>query len=223
MDEDDSIEDKIRIMARRTFKQRILLEHKVLTSCVCLCSDCLIRLEASRPPKSKAPSLYEIESAMIAPFFPTVFSSSLQNIMSLQTVPYPSLRVPIILPFLRTAILALPGALTTEGLFRIPGDQDQVMFLREQIDRGIYALPALGEKDAVDDAAVLCSVLKMWLRELEQPLILEDRYDEALRAAAGEGEGAVSALGEERGTCCDLVRSLPKLVLIFLTTMRFDS
>jgi hypothetical protein len=142
---------------------------------------------------------------MSSPFNPTVFSSSLPVIMSLQSTPYPSLRIPIILPFLRTALLALPSTLTTEGLFRIPGDYDQVMWVRERIDRGRYEL-LQGE---VEDPAVLCSVFKGWLRELEEPLIPEERYDEALRAAAVDAD-AGSQLENGKSGCCELVETLPK-------------
>jgi hypothetical protein len=74
-----------------------------------------------------------------AAFYPSVYGESLDRIMSLQSRSYPSLKVPVILPFLADGILAL-GGLTSEGIFRVPGDADAVSELKSRIDRGHYQL-----------------------------------------------------------------------------------
>jgi hypothetical protein len=57
--------------------------------------------------------------------------------MDLQKRSHPIDKVPVILPFLADAILALGGT-TSEGIFRIPGDS--VSELKSRIDRGNYEL-----------------------------------------------------------------------------------
>jgi hypothetical protein len=59
--------------------------------------------------------------------------------MDLQKRSHPTDKVPVILPFLADAILALGGT-ESEGIFRIPGDGDSVSELKSRIDRGNYEL-----------------------------------------------------------------------------------
>jgi hypothetical protein len=59
--------------------------------------------------------------------------------MSLQERSYPELLVPVILPFLADGVLALGGT-HTEGIFRVPGDNEAVGELKSRMDRGHYQL-----------------------------------------------------------------------------------
>ena len=86
---------------------------------------------------------------------------------------YPHQKIPIILPFLGDGILAL-GGMKAEGIFRVPGDNDSVSGLKLRIDRGYYTL------DGVDDPHVLASLMKLWLRELCDPLVPEELYNECV-------------------------------------------
>jgi hypothetical protein len=72
-------------------------------------------------------------------FNPSTFGESLSAIMRLQERTYANSKVPIILPFLADGILALGGT-KSEGIFRIPGDGDEVSDLRVRIDKGFYNL-----------------------------------------------------------------------------------
>lgn len=81
--------------------------------------------------------------------------------------------MPIILPFLSDGILAL-GGMKSEGIFRVPGDGDSVSELKLRIDKGYYTL------DGFDDPHVLASVLKLWLRELADPLIPDELYNDCI-------------------------------------------
>lgn len=80
---------------------------------------------------------------------------------------------PKVLSFLSEAVIQLKGA-ESEGIFRVPGDLDQVIHLQIQIDSGVYEL---GD---VKDPAVPASLLKQWTRELEEPVIPRDFYDKCL-------------------------------------------
>ena len=95
--------------------------------------------------------------------------------MRLQTRSYPNERVPIVLPFLADGILALGGT-HAEGIFRVPGDGDAVAELKLRIDRGFYNL------EGIDDPHVPASLLKLWLRELQAPLVPDELYNECVRA-----------------------------------------
>lgn len=72
---------------------------------------------------------------MGAAFNPSVFGSTIEQTMAIQAELYGADRVPIVLPFLANAILAL-GGITTEGVFRVPGDMDSIAMLKDRIDRG---------------------------------------------------------------------------------------
>jgi hypothetical protein len=96
--------------------------------------------------------------------------------MQRQEGAYPELRIPIILPFLADGILALGGT-ESEGIFRVPGDNDIINHVKTQIDRGQYQL------NGVDDPHVVASLFKMWLRELEEPLVPSSMYNAALQAS----------------------------------------
>jgi hypothetical protein len=124
--------------------------------------------------------------------------------MRLQQRTYPDAQVPIVLPFLTDGILALGGT-RTEGIFRVPGDGDAVAALRVRLDRGQYTLA-----DA-DDPHVPASALKLWLRELQAPLVPAEMYDACVAAAATR----------EPGRCVEMVRRLPTVnrrVVLFLVS-----
>ncbi|KAJ6602191.1 hypothetical protein B0H10DRAFT_2081219 [Mycena sp. CBHHK59/15] len=136
---------------------------------------CLKRLAfiAKKGPRGKPPTSAEIETASDAAFNPSTFGESLDAIIRLQERNYPHQKVPIILPFLADGILALGGS-KSEGIFRVPGDGDSVSELKLRIDKGYYTL------DGVDDPHVLASLMKLWLRELCDPLVPEEMYNECI-------------------------------------------
>ncbi|KAJ7690652.1 hypothetical protein B0H17DRAFT_1064302 [Mycena rosella] len=131
---------------------------------------------AKKGPRGKPPTLAEIETASDAAFNPSTFGESLDAIFRLQERNYPHQKVPIILPFLADGILALGGT-KSEGIFRVPGDGDSVSDLKLRIDQGYYAL------DGVDDPHVLASLMKLWLRELCDPLVPDEMYNECITNA----------------------------------------
>ncbi|KAG8762647.1 hypothetical protein FRC11_008243 [Ceratobasidium sp. 423] len=139
---------------------------------------CLHRLPviAKKGPRGKPPTATEITNAADSAFNPSTFGESLSAIMRLQERTYANSKVPIILPFLADGILALGGT-KSEGIFRIPGDADEVSDLRVRIDKGFYNL------EGIDDCNVPASLFKLWLRELQEPLIPADMYNACIEAA----------------------------------------
>lgn len=100
--------------------------------------------------------------------------------------------MPIILPFLADGILAL-GGLKSEGIFRVPGDGDSVSELKLRIDRGYYTT------DGVNDPHVLASLMKLWLRELCDPLVPEEMYNECVTSS------------KDADACVQIVERLPTI------------
>jgi len=163
---------------------------------------CLRRLDniSRKGPRGKPPTLAEIETASDAAFHPSIFGESLDVIYRLQERNYPHQKVPIILPFLADGILALGGT-KSEGIFRVPGDGDSVSELKLRIDKGYYTL------DGFDDPTVLASCLKLWLRELCDPLVPEELYNDCIMHA------------KEPETCVQIVQRLPTInrrVVVFV-------
>ena len=110
--------------------------------------------------------------------------------------------MPVVLPFLADGILAL-GGLKAEGIFRVPGDGDLVGELKLRIDRGYYTL------DGLDDPHVLASVLKLWLRELADPLVPDELYN------------ACIAESRDPAACVRIVHRLPTIhrrVVLFVVS-----
>ncbi|RKP39360.1 Rho GTPase activation protein, partial [Dimargaris cristalligena] len=116
-------------------------------------------------PMSKTPSIREISHAKQAPFCPSIFGESLDFIMQNAEAVDTELGIPRILTFLTDIILQLNGP-KSEGIFRIPGDVDQVNRLRHRLDTGDYTPPA-----EISDPNIPASLFKLWLRDLHDPLI----------------------------------------------------
>jgi len=130
----------------------------------------------------RKPSLEDIDQSRLQIFRPSMFGGTLQEILDIQKDKFPTRRIPWILTTLRDQILELNG-LTTEGIFRIPADFDEVSSSKCRYDQW--------EVSSCSDAHVPAGLLKMWLRELYVPLIPDDNlYAEAILA----GEDTAAAL-----------------------------
>jgi hypothetical protein len=140
-------------------------------------------------PRGYLPLLPEIERALVAPFRPSCFGVTLQEIMDNADLVDDTGNYPKVLIFLSEAVLKLGGC-STEGIFRVPGDHAAVTDLKLRIDNGDYTLPS-----DVRDPAVPASLLKYWLRDLAEPLVPEDLYERAIVSSNNE-EGAIAVLDE---------------------------
>ncbi|KAF8482505.1 hypothetical protein DFH94DRAFT_367952 [Russula ochroleuca] len=157
-----------------------------------LAKHCLKRLAAiaKKGPRGKPPTLAEIETASDAAFNPSTFGEPLDAVFRLQERTYPTQKVPIVLPFLADGVLALGGT-KAEGIFRVPGDADAVASLKMRLDRGAYTL------EGVDDPHVPASLFKLWLRELVDPLVPSEMYNDCI------------AFANDAEACCAAVERLP--------------
>jgi len=100
-----------------------------------------------------------------------VFAVPLEKLMERQKEKYPNLDVPILLPILSFFILKMNG-LKTEGIFRVPANANDVKFVRDKFDEGDYAVT-----NATNNVHTPCALMKLWLRELPEPIIPVSHYE----------------------------------------------
>jgi hypothetical protein len=99
-----------------------------------------------------------------------MFGNTLEDILLMQKDRYPNRKLPWIQTVLSEEVLRLNGV-QTEGIFRVPGDIDEVNALKVRCDEWI---PPSG----CPDPHIPASLLKLWYRELYEPLIPSEFYQE---------------------------------------------
>ncbi|XP_052396700.1 rho GTPase-activating protein 39 isoform X1 [Carassius gibelio] len=139
----------------------------------------------------KKPTLEEIDHSRNAIVTPSLFGSALEEIMERQSELFPERKLPWAQVQLSQCVLALGGA-QTEGIFRVPGDIDEVNALKLQVDQ--WKLP-----DNLSDPSVPASLLKLWYRELEEPVIPQSFYKQCISHY------------EDPDAAISVVQSLPEL------------
>ncbi|KAK0425008.1 hypothetical protein QR680_008977 [Steinernema hermaphroditum] len=134
---------------------------------------CLKRIQRVAPTSGARPkpSTELVQESRIHIFSPPQFSATIDELMELQGDRWPDRQVPWIETTLIDMIVASGGS-TTEGLFRVPADPEQLQTARLRLDR--WLLPV------VRDAHVPAALLKMWLRQLPTPLIPDNIYQRCL-------------------------------------------
>ncbi|XP_072569047.1 rho GTPase-activating protein 39-like [Paramormyrops kingsleyae] len=144
----------------------------------------------------RKPTLEEIDHGRNAIFTPSLFGSSLEEIMERQRELFPERRLPWVQVQLSQYVLALGGA-QTEGIFRVPGDIDEVNALKLQVEQ--WKIP-----ENLSDPNVPASLLKLWYRELEEPVIPQSFYQRCI----SNYDDPEAAIG--------VVQSLPELSRLVL-------
>ncbi|KAI8344959.1 hypothetical protein BD560DRAFT_411784 [Blakeslea trispora] len=153
--------------------------HTVQENDVCIMSQHVsakLKRICIRGAKGKVLTSAEINRAREAPFKPSVFGESLDFIMELQEKTHPELHIPQIVPFLTKTVRDTNGQMS-EGIFRVPGDADAVTDLRVRIENGQY------DASNVTDPNVPASLFKYWLRDLAEPIVNSEDYDDCIRYA----------------------------------------
>ncbi|XP_052425568.1 rho GTPase-activating protein 39 isoform X1 [Carassius gibelio] len=120
----------------------------------------------------RKPSLEEVDHSRRAIMTPSLFGSSLEEVMERQSELFPDRKLPWVQVQLSQYVLALGGA-QTEGIFRVPGDIDEVNALKLQVDQ--WRIP-----ENLSDPNVPASLMKLWYRELEEPLIPMSFYKQCV-------------------------------------------
>ncbi|XP_030625509.1 rho GTPase-activating protein 39 [Chanos chanos] len=139
----------------------------------------------------RKPTLEEIDHSRNAIITPSLFGSALEEIMERQSELFPNRKLPWVQVQLSQYVLALGGA-QTEGIFRVPGDIDEVNALKLQVDQ--WNIP-----ENLSDPNVPASLLKLWYRELEEPVIPQNFYKQCISHY------------EDPEAAINVVQSLPEL------------
>lgn len=151
----------------------------------------------------RKPTLEEVEQAKKAIFHPSMFGSMLEDVMILQKERFPERQLPWIQIVLSEEVLRLNGT-QTEGIFRVPGDIDEVNALKLRCDQWI--LPS-----DCPDPHIPASLLKLWYRELYEPLIPAQFYQTCVDNYSN-ADAAISVVNRlpdiNRLVLCYLVRFL---------------
>ncbi|XP_055585315.1 uncharacterized protein LOC129738155 [Uranotaenia lowii] len=158
----------------------------------------LDRIGSSGRKQAKKPGEDDINQAREQIFRDSMFGNTLSEVMDLQKDKFPDRQLPWIQTTLSEQVLLLNGK-QTEGIFRVPADVDEVSLLKNRIDR--WEFP---ENKGTMDAHAPASLLKLWYRELYDPLIPDELYDECV---ATEDPVEVAAI----------VEKLPKINRLVLT------
>lgn len=120
----------------------------------------------------RKPTVEEVDHSRRAIVTPSLFGSSLEEVMERQSELFPDRKLPWVQVQLSQYVLGLGGA-QTEGIFRVPGDIDEVNALKLQVDQ--WRIP-----ENLSDPNVPASLMKLWYRELEEPLIPMDFYKQCI-------------------------------------------
>jgi hypothetical protein len=144
---------------------------------------------------NKKPTTEEVRQSQHSIFNPSMFGNTLSEVMDIQIDKYPDRRLPWILTTLSEQVLKLHGD-QSEGIFRVPGDIDEVNILKVQIDQ--WNVP-----DNLRDPCVPASLLKLWYRELEDPLIPAEFYESCITSfnQPDDAIGVVNQLPEINRLC----------------------
>jgi len=115
---------------------------------------------------------------MAAPVTPpkpktAIFGATLQEVMEKQKDKYSDTEIPHILEALVDAVFTMDG-LKTEGIFRIPASGPELNLVKDKIDHGSYEIVP-----NCIQVFTPCALIKLWLRELPEPLVPANLYEPA--------------------------------------------
>jgi hypothetical protein len=144
-------------------------------------------------PRKTIPSDHEMRSITSLHPPQPIFGVTIDEYMQWQNERYPNVdkTKPYVLVVLLEALDAING-IYTEGLFRLPGNTQKVEELKDKFLTGNFTL------EGKQDAHVLASVFKLWLRELAEPIIPHDMYNSCIEVAM------------DMQQCIDIISYLPQ-------------
>ncbi|TRY78046.1 hypothetical protein TCAL_06622 [Tigriopus californicus] len=163
-----------------------------------ICAKRLDRIGESGRLSPKKPVIEDIDQSRLQIFRPSMFGGTLTEILDMQRDRFPHRKLPWILTTLAEQIIQLNG-LSTEGIFRVPADLDEVNNVKTRFDQ--WEIPACA------DCHTAASLLKLWFRELYEPIIPDALYEESVQ------------VGENVQAACDIVARIPPPhhdILLFL-------
>ncbi|KAM4598898.1 rho GTPase-activating protein 22 isoform 2-T2 [Fundulus diaphanus] len=160
-----------------------------------------------------------IRRAIWAPLGGGVFGQHLQATMSYEAQCGPQREVPLLVELCASFIRE--QGLKEEGLFRAPGQTNHVRELRDAFDRG--------EKPVFDsstDVHTVASLLKLYIRELPEPIIPFSKYTQFLSCAqllTKDKEMAIIELSKQVKSLPQVNYNLLKYICKFLDEVQLQS
>ncbi|KAN0011715.1 hypothetical protein ACTFIU_007281 [Dictyostelium citrinum] len=115
----------------------------------------------------------QIQSIGLAHNGGNIFNCKIEDIMAAQKKKYPFLEIPFIVVFLKHKLVAL-DVFKTQGIFRVPGNVVDINSLKKRFDEGNY------EVAPTENVYTIASLLKLWLREITEPLFPLTIYDQCI-------------------------------------------
>ncbi|XP_034941169.1 uncharacterized protein RhoGAP93B [Chelonus insularis] len=171
----------------------------------------LQRIGAHGKRQPRKATIEDIDQARIQIFRASMFGATLSEVMALQKDRFPQRDLPWVQTTLTRQVL-MRGGTMTEGIFRVSADADEVSALKSCLDRFEDGTNLAASQDAHAPA----SLLKLWVRELYEPLIPDIFYIECVSMRHDESETAstnAAAIIERlpdlnRRVLCHLIRFL---------------
>ncbi|XP_037944556.1 uncharacterized protein LOC119677329 [Teleopsis dalmanni] len=173
--------------------------HVQISHYATVCCRRLERIGSNGRRQAKKPTEDEVEQARNQILRNSMFGNTLSEVMELQKDKFQFRKLPWIQTTLSEHVLLLNGK-QTEGIFRVSADVDEVNCLKNRLDR--WEVPDY--KNTMVDAHAPASLLKLWYRELYDPLIPDELYEECVNT-------------ENPDKAKEIVNKLPELNKLVLT------
>ncbi|XP_024936657.1 rho GTPase-activating protein 39 isoform X2 [Cephus cinctus] len=171
----------------------------------------LQRIGAHGKRQPRKATIEDIDQARIQIFRASMFGATLSEVMALQRDRFPQRELPWVQTTLTRQVLVRGGTLT-EGIFRVSADADEVSALKSCLDRfedgAILA--------ASQDAHAPASLLKLWVRELYEPLIPDSFYTECVSMRHDDAEASAASVAALVDRLPDLNRRVLSHLVRFL-------
>ncbi|KAJ5071854.1 rho gtpase activation protein [Anaeramoeba ignava] len=141
---------------------------------------CILKLfpisKARNSKKFSIPPDRTIQSINVAPYQQSrLFGITFEEILWYQKDWDPDLKIPKVIKFLCDQVKET-GGMSTVGIFRIPGQNEEVNYAKDLLDRGSLEVK-------FSQPTTPASLLKQFFRELYESLIPEEFYDDCLKCA----------------------------------------
>ncbi|KAH8343672.1 hypothetical protein KR059_003771, partial [Drosophila kikkawai] len=173
--------------------------HVQISHYATVCCRRLDRIGSSGRRLAKKPTVDEVEQARQQILRNSMFGNTLNEVMELQRDKFPFRKLPWIQTTLSEHVLLLNGK-QTEGIFRVSADVDEVNCMKNRLDR--WDVPDIN--NTLVDAHAPASLLKLWYRELYDPLIPDAYYEDCVNT-------------EDPDKAKEIVNKLPEINQLVLT------